>query len=84
MDDHVGVGDQRVDRVAVQDVALQIFRSGPAVRGRIEGTPRHPDDSLDFRRMFERLDRSDPDVARRTSDGNCKSHTRLRSPPPRS
>jgi hypothetical protein len=57
MDHHVGVGDQRIDSVAVQDVALKVFRPGPPVRSRIEGTPGHPDDSLDFRRMFERLDR---------------------------
>ena len=41
------VGDQRIHGIAVQDVAPQVFRLGPPVRGRIELTPRHPDDSLD-------------------------------------
>jgi hypothetical protein len=57
MDHYVGVGDQRIDSVAVQDVALKVFGPGPSVRSRIERMPGHPDDSLDFRRMFERLDR---------------------------
>jgi hypothetical protein len=80
MDHHIGVSNQRVDGVAVQDVAPQIFRPDPAACGRIEGTARHPDDPLDFGRTFERLDRRDANVARRPRDGNCKCHTRWRSP----
>ena len=36
MDHHIGVGDQVVDRLPVQDVALPIGGLGPPERGRVE------------------------------------------------
>ncbi len=77
MDDHVGSGHQRVDRVAIQDVALVVLGLRPAVLGRIERTARHPDDLLDFRVPLHRVDRRDADLAGRSGHCDGQRHWRL-------
>lgn len=75
MHDHVDVGDQRVDRVSVQDVALPVHRLRPPAFGGVEGPPGHSDDLLDVGMGLERLDRRDPDFPPgRPGDCHAKCH----------
>jgi hypothetical protein len=41
---HVGIGDQPGDGIAVENVALPVGRLRPPLLGRIERSPRHTDD----------------------------------------
>ena len=74
VDDDVGVGDQGVDRIAVQDVALPVFGLGPAMLGRIEAPSCHPDDPLDLGVALQRVNRRDADVAGWTCNRHRQSH----------
>ena len=48
VDDHVRAREERVERVAVEDVALPVLGALPAMLGGVERAPRHPDDALDL------------------------------------
>ena len=74
MDHDVGIGDQRVDGVAVEDVALPVLGFGPAVRRRIERPTGHADDPLHLGVLLQRLDRRNADIARRPGDRDRQSH----------
>jgi hypothetical protein len=80
VDHDVGVDDQRVDVVTLGDVALAVFRLRPAMLGRIEGAPSHPQDALDVGVAFELSDGRHADLARRPGDGDSESHAGQRSP----
>ena len=67
----VDIGDQRIDGIAIEDVALQVDRLRPTPLGGIERPPRHADDLRDVGMGFERLDRRDPDLPSRAGDRNA-------------
>ena len=70
MDHHVGIGDQSVDGVAVEDVTLPVFGSGPAPRRRVERPTGHPDDPLHLGAPLKCLNRGNSDLARGSGDRN--------------
>ena len=74
MDDDVGVGDQGIDGLAIEDVALLVGGLRPAVGIGVEGAPGHADDPLDGGIPFERIDRGDSDLAGRAGDRNGETH----------
>ena len=77
MDDDVGVGDQGIDGVAVEDVALPVLGFGPSLIGRVEGPAGHPDDALYVGISVESADRRYADVARGPRDCDCPPHARV-------
>jgi hypothetical protein len=54
VDDDISLGNQRIDGIPVQDVALLVFGPGPSVLGWVKGPPRHPDDPVNSWRTFQR------------------------------
>ena len=78
VDDDVGLLDQRVDRVAVEDVAAPVFDLLPAVGGDVERAARHADHPLDLGHALERGEEGLADLPGRAGDGDV----RLCSRPP--
>src|SRR3954462_13018768 len=74
MHDDAGVGHERVDGVAIDDVALAVLRLDPAPATGIERPPGHAEDAVDSRVGFERVDGSDADLAGWPGDGDRESH----------
>jgi hypothetical protein len=74
VDHHISVGDQRVNRLAVKNVALLIDRLGPPQRRRVEGPARHPDDLLHRGFVFQGRHCRFPYFSGRAGDSNGESH----------
>jgi predicted thioesterase len=74
VDHHVGVGNQLVDRVAIQHVAPLIPGLRPPVGCRLEGASRHPNDSAHHGFSFERGDGRNSDFAGRAGHGHRQCH----------
>jgi hypothetical protein len=77
MDHHVGIGNQRVDGVTVEDVALPVFGFSPAPRRWIERSTGHADDALHLGMLVQRIDRRSTDFAGGPRDGNRQRHARV-------
>ncbi len=77
MDDDVDVGDQRVDGVAVKDVALPVLGLGPSLVGRVKRPAGHSDDPVYVGVSVESAHRRYADVARGPRDCDCPPHTRM-------
>ena len=78
VDDDVGVLDQRLDRVAVEDVAAPVFGLLPALRAEVEGAPRHADHPLDLGRALQGGDERPADLPGRA--GDCDGQHAINSP----
>jgi len=70
VDDHIGTGDERVHRGAVEHVALAVLGLAQALGGRIERSAGHGDDRSDFPAALQRAQERSADVAGWSRDGD--------------
>ena len=70
VDDDVGAGEGRPQRLGVADVALPVLHLRPAALGRVERTAGDADDPLDPVVVLEERDQAGAERAGRTGDGD--------------
>jgi hypothetical protein len=78
VDDDVGVRDQSLDRIAVEDVAAPVFGLLPALRAEVEGAARHADHSPHLWSALQGGDERLADLAGRA--GDCNGQHAINSP----
>jgi hypothetical protein len=70
----VGVGDQGIDSIAVENVALPVFRLTPVLSREVERPTGHPDDALHGGVLVQGGNGGYADVARGPRDRNRQPH----------